>query len=386
MTQSSTSAERAALARLWPLIEKAMKGYVFTAAKAGEVAADMQALRDAALSPSPASTEVPQMVAPQDGMQFWLWKNGDHYLAFTHLYPCFTPGGDPMTLGEPFGRAVFRRSFDRAESGVGVAPSPAEVPAEPVALEQRPLAWFRAVCTPDTPMGPPEYDEECVPGEDRPAGDGWIPLYAAPQAVPPSAEPAAWPSPCPVCHAQPPCQHSHPIGHLHSNGEFCVERMPTAPAEWPVQLYAAPPSAQAVPEVPQAEQEARSDEQWNTNLKEVCALVNRWPALQSMLYDLNLLPEQTMHDRKRWQYTVSAAMHFEALAAAQSQEERAPVAHAPVPDGWQLVPKEPTEKMIKAADRSWAEGGGSDTNAYYAMLAAAPMPATPKASDSKEQA
>lgn len=65
-----------------------------------------------------AQTGRGQMAAPQDGMQFWLWKNGDHFLAFTHLYPCFTPGGDPMVLGEPVGRAVFKRSFDRAKQGV----------------------------------------------------------------------------------------------------------------------------------------------------------------------------------------------------------------------------------------------------------------------------
>lgn len=33
------------LRRLWPLFEKATKGYVFTAERAGEVAADMAALR-----------------------------------------------------------------------------------------------------------------------------------------------------------------------------------------------------------------------------------------------------------------------------------------------------------------------------------------------------
>lgn len=70
----------------------------------------------------------PQMVAPQDGMQFWLWKNGDHFLAFTHLYPCFTPGGDPMVLGEPVGRAVFRRSFDRSGRGNAIAPAQPELP------------------------------------------------------------------------------------------------------------------------------------------------------------------------------------------------------------------------------------------------------------------
>ena len=49
-----------------------------------------------------------------EGQTLWLWQNGDHFLAFEHLYPCYSPGGDPMTLGEPFGRAVFRKSFNRS--------------------------------------------------------------------------------------------------------------------------------------------------------------------------------------------------------------------------------------------------------------------------------
>lgn len=74
-----------------------------------------------------AAQAEPQMVAPQDGMQFWLWKNGDHFLAFTHLYPCFTPGGDPMVLGEPVGRAVFRRSFHRSGRGNAIGPAQPEL-------------------------------------------------------------------------------------------------------------------------------------------------------------------------------------------------------------------------------------------------------------------
>lgn len=50
---------------------------------------------------------------PADGEQLWLWRNGDHFLAFRHLYPCYSPNGDPMTLGEPFGRAIFKHSHNR---------------------------------------------------------------------------------------------------------------------------------------------------------------------------------------------------------------------------------------------------------------------------------
>lgn len=48
-----------------------------------------------------------------EGEKLWLWKNGDHFLAFRHLYPCFEPDGDPMTLGEPVGYAIFKKSHNR---------------------------------------------------------------------------------------------------------------------------------------------------------------------------------------------------------------------------------------------------------------------------------
>jgi hypothetical protein len=57
-----------------------------------------------------------------DGQTLWLWKNSDHYLAFDNFYPCFTQGGDPMTLGEPFMRAIFRKSYGRESA----APAPAQ--------------------------------------------------------------------------------------------------------------------------------------------------------------------------------------------------------------------------------------------------------------------
>jgi hypothetical protein len=67
--------------------------------------------RDALTPSSPGAAEAGEAVA---GEKLWLWKNGDHYLAYRHLYPCFTPGGDPMTLGEPVGYALIRESHDRA--------------------------------------------------------------------------------------------------------------------------------------------------------------------------------------------------------------------------------------------------------------------------------
>jgi hypothetical protein len=44
---------------------------------------------------------------------------------------------------------------------------------------RRVKAWIRGVITPSTPHDPAQYDEECVPGEDQPEGDGWMPLVLA---------------------------------------------------------------------------------------------------------------------------------------------------------------------------------------------------------------
>jgi len=45
----------------------------------------------------------------KDGQKLWLWKNGDHFLAYEHEYPTID-GGDPLTLGEPAAIAIFRVS------------------------------------------------------------------------------------------------------------------------------------------------------------------------------------------------------------------------------------------------------------------------------------
>ncbi|MBP6564348.1 MAG: Lar family restriction alleviation protein [Burkholderiales bacterium] len=64
------------------------------------------------LAPPPSASE-----PITGGTKLWLWRNGDHYLAFRHLYPCYSPGGDPMTLGEPAAWAEFRESHNRAGKG-----------------------------------------------------------------------------------------------------------------------------------------------------------------------------------------------------------------------------------------------------------------------------
>jgi hypothetical protein len=35
------------------------------------------------------------------GTKLWLWKNGDHYLAYDNPMPCYPDGGDPLVLGKP---------------------------------------------------------------------------------------------------------------------------------------------------------------------------------------------------------------------------------------------------------------------------------------------
>ena len=68
--------------------------------------------------------DMPEQVV--EGVPLWLWKNGEHFLAFKHEFPCFAPGGDPMTLGAPFSQAIFKRSFDRSANGntfVGAQPA-----------------------------------------------------------------------------------------------------------------------------------------------------------------------------------------------------------------------------------------------------------------------
>lgn len=47
-----------------------------------------------------------------------------------------------------------------------------------------------------------------------------------------------------------------------------------------------------------------------SNFDAICKAVNNTPLLQSLLYDLNLLPEQTHQCELRWGYTVAVVNHF----------------------------------------------------------------------------
>jgi hypothetical protein len=49
------------------------------------------------------------MTDKSEPSKLWLWKNGDHFLAFDNPCPTYD-GGDPMTLGEPIGVAILTPS------------------------------------------------------------------------------------------------------------------------------------------------------------------------------------------------------------------------------------------------------------------------------------
>ena len=54
----------------------------------------------------------------RNGTKLWLWRNGkDTFVAYDNEWPCYSPGGDPMTLGEPAATAEFRSSYTRDGKG-----------------------------------------------------------------------------------------------------------------------------------------------------------------------------------------------------------------------------------------------------------------------------
>ena len=65
-------------------------------------------------------------VSASGAKRLWLWKNfvdgRPEYWAFDNPYPCKPGGGDPITLGEPCGYAIFKESsqgrFDVPEDQV----------------------------------------------------------------------------------------------------------------------------------------------------------------------------------------------------------------------------------------------------------------------------
>ncbi len=76
-----------------------------------------------------AAAEIKRLRRTPPERRLWLWRNGDHFWAFDHLYPGRTDCGDPATLGEPAGWAIWKPSrgdprdndpaeIKRAEDGI----------------------------------------------------------------------------------------------------------------------------------------------------------------------------------------------------------------------------------------------------------------------------
>jgi hypothetical protein len=55
----------------------------------------------------------------------------------------------------------------------------------------------------------------------------------------------------------------------------------------------------------------------------LCKAVNYDATLQSLLYDLNLLPEQTQRDPLKWGYTVAVVAHFDVAVTAERERAEA---------------------------------------------------------------
>jgi hypothetical protein len=53
--------------------------------------------------------------------------------------------------------------------------------------------------------------------------------------------------------------------------------------------------------------------------REAFSFINKTPILQSLLYDLNLLPEQLKEGTKEWDYMMATVLHFQACEAEQSK-------------------------------------------------------------------
>lgn len=81
-------------------------------------AQDAEAILRALAAPGeaiwPAGKDEPAMAARAPRMRLWLWKNfvdgRPEFWAFDNAYPINLENGDPQTLGEPCGYAIFKPS------------------------------------------------------------------------------------------------------------------------------------------------------------------------------------------------------------------------------------------------------------------------------------
>lgn len=92
-------------------------------------------------------------------------------------------------------------------------------------------------------------------------------------------------------------------------------------------------------------------------------------ALESYIGDVNLQPSHSIEGEAMAEWSIN---HYFAILTALQQPAKA----VDVPEGWQLVPIEPTSGMLKATKCGW-----SYDSVYRAMIAAAPAPNSKKEND-----
>lgn len=109
----------------------------------------------------------------------------------------------------------------------------------------------------------------------------------------------------------------------------------------------------------------------NELTKEQLELVNH-PIVQSLLYDLNLLPEQLLAldhgpGHKDWGYMLSVIGHFKMMMGTAEAARLDAV----------MVPREPTEEILIAMHAAWCKHNHGDPydkellDIYRAMITAA---------------
>jgi hypothetical protein len=126
---------RKALERLWPAVEKAMRGLVFTADRAGEVAADMEAVR-AALAAAP--------VPPAETADHWDAQPGERYcLACDKLGHLTNECWSTHGMNSPAARELFRLCSIANAAPPAEAQQPVAPPftVESATVEGRLIGW-----------------------------------------------------------------------------------------------------------------------------------------------------------------------------------------------------------------------------------------------------
>jgi hypothetical protein len=285
---------------------------------------------------SPEAAEAGEAVA---GEKLWLWKNGDHYLAYRHLYPCFTPGGDPMTLGEPVGYALIRESHDRA------------TPSKPHFMSME-AAQNRATQREhgriDGMVGALKkiQEERKAEAEARPVGEEYALLR---ELVDAEDAQDAMRMAHPATRQMISAEEAHAVGDRVDKAWIAARQA----------LSAAP--REAVPRGYVRADEAMSVHQLFDDLCDVVAEAN---AADTVMGRPEVLRSKLIKIRDAVGDAVNGYIPFAAPAAPREVA------------GWKWMPPEATPEMIAAvedrSDRLWSTGA-----VYRAMFSAAPQEGTP---------